>query len=133
MAEQGVHYMFSGRFDSAFLEELYANDLDTAIDMFDASVRHIRGELDLVSNCFHADDCEGLRRVIHKIKPLFGYVGLPAFQERVQRFENACAAASNTGELRQEYEEIVSTIQEILPVLWQELERMKSFSNTSVS
>jgi len=125
--------MFSGRFDSAFLEDLYSDDLETAIEMFGSSLHHIALELTLIEECFRNGDPEGLRRLFHKIKPLFGYVGLPAFQERLHRFEKVCTEAGHTTYFREEYEAIIATIHEILPLLSQELENMRTYSNSRVS
>ena len=81
MNNPGVHYMFSGRFDSAYLSELYANDIDTAQEIFESSISHIAIELNIAMSRFNSGDLEALRRVFHKMKPLFGYVGLPLLQD----------------------------------------------------
>jgi HPt (histidine-containing phosphotransfer) domain-containing protein len=133
MNNPGVHYMFSGRFDSAYLSELYANDIDTAQEIFESSINHIAIELNIAMSRFNSGDLEALRRVFHKMKPLFGYVGLPLLQDYVQRFEQRCSDVKHIEELRKEYEDIISVIGDTLDMLRQELYRMKSFNNAKVS
>ena len=133
MNNSGVHYMFSGRFDSAYLSDLYGGDLDTAMERFESSINHIAIELNIAVSRFNSGDPEALRRVFHKMKPLFGYVGLPALQDYVQRFEQRCYDVKHIEELRKEYEDITSVIGDTLSMLRQELYRMQSFNNAKVS
>lgn len=133
MNNSGVHYMFSGRFDSAYLTDLYGGDLDTAMEIFESSINHIAIELNISVSRFNSDDPEALRRVFHKMKPLFGYVGLPALQEYVQRFEQRCSDVKHIEELRREYQDISTVIGDTLNMLRQELYRMQSFNQAQVS
>jgi hypothetical protein len=133
MNTQGVHYMFSGRFDTSFLSELYGGDMESAREIFDTSVHHLSLELKNAINHFNNGDLVALRRVFHKIKPLYGYVGLPALHDYVLRFESKCAEVSDTDELRYEFEKMTATIGDSLHVLRQELGRMRSFSKTKAS
>ncbi len=133
MNSQGVHYMFSGRFDSSFLSELYGGDMDSAREIFDTSVHHLSLELKNALNHYNNGDVVALRRVFHKIKPLYGYVGLPALHDHVLSFENRCSNVQDISELRNEFEIITSVMGESLHVLRQELGRMRSFSNTKAS
>ncbi len=133
MNSQGVHYMFSGRFDSSFLSQLYGGDMDSAREIFDTSVHHLSLELKNAINHYENGDLVALRRVFHKIKPLYGYVGLPTLHDHILRFENKCAEVSDISELRYEFEKIISTIGDSLHILRQELGRMRSFTNAKAS
>jgi hypothetical protein len=133
MNSQGVHYMFSGRFDSSFLSQLYGGDMDSAREIFDTSVHHLSLELKNAINHYENGDLAALRRVFHKIKPLYGYVGLPTLHDHILRFENKCAEVSDISELRYEFEKIISTIGDSLHILRQELGRMRSFTNSKAS
>lgn len=133
MNAKGIHYMFSGIFDSSFLSQLYGGDMDSARELFDTSVHHLSLELKNAINHYNNGDIVALRRVFHKIKPLYGYVGLPALHDHVLRFENKCEMVTDTSELRDEFEMMISTIGDSLHVLRQELGRMRSFSNAKAS
>jgi hypothetical protein len=125
--------MFSGRFDSSFLSQLYGGDMDSAREIFDTSVHHLSLELKNAINHYENGDLAALRRVFHKIKPLYGYVGLPTLHDHILRFENKCAEVSDITELRYEFEKIISTIGDSLHILRQELGRMRSFTNSKAS
>lgn len=47
-----------------------------------------------INTCFRDDDSAALKSAVHKIKPLFGFVGLTNLQTLCLRFENACENSS---------------------------------------
>lgn len=125
--------MFSGRFDTRYLSELYADDTETAMEMFSSSIWHISLEMKNAVENYRSGDLEGVRKVFHKIKPLFGYVGLPALQEHVQTFERKCLTVENVESVRRDYEELITVIGDTLQMLQQELNNMHSFTNSRAS
>ena len=133
MSNNKLRYIFSGRFDTDYLQELYENDMDTIMDIFESSIYSITSEINNGVHHYHNGDVESLRRVFHKIKPLFGYVGLPSLQEYVHDFENKCSIVSGIEQLTNDYERIIGIISDSVNVLTQELSRMKMYSNLKVS
>jgi Hpt domain len=129
MNREEIQYVYSGRFDTAFLNELYAEDVESAAEVFESSLKLISSESINAEANFRQGDIESLRKLFHKIKPLFGYVGLLKVQELVQHFENACHSANNIEELRKEYDELNIMINESVNIIRQELIRMKMFLN----
>jgi len=133
MSHNNLRYIFSGGFDTEYLRELYDNDIDMIMEMFGNSIDTMRSEVANSIGHFHAGDVEGLRRLFHKIRPLFGYVGLNALQEYVLDFENKCSMVSGVEMLSRDYERLVSMVSDAVVLLEQELERMKAFTNLKVS
>ena len=133
MGNPAVRYMFSGRFDTGYLAELYADDTEIAIEMFTSSIWHISLEMKNAVENYRSGDLEGVRKVFHKIKPMFGYVGLPSLQEHVQQFEKKCLMVEDVESIRKEYEELSSLIGETIQMLQQELNNMHSFTNSRAS
>ena len=41
MNKEEIQYVYSDRFDSAFLEEIYAGDIQTAAEIFESSLNHL--------------------------------------------------------------------------------------------
>jgi hypothetical protein len=129
MNKEEIQYVYSGRFDTAFLNELYADDVETAAETFESSLNHLTTEIGNADILFRNGDVESLRKLFHKIKPLFGYVGLLKVQEKVQQFEDACHAAGHAGDIRKNYEELNIQISEASNIIRQELIRMKMYLN----
>jgi chemotaxis protein histidine kinase CheA len=133
MSHNNLRYIFSGRFDTDYLQELYDNDLDTIMDIFESSITAITAEVGHAVHHYHNGDLDSLRRVFHKIKPLFGYVGLPSLQEYVHDVENKCAHVNSVEQITPDYERIIGIVSDTVNVLTQELARMKMYSNLKVS
>jgi chemotaxis protein histidine kinase CheA len=133
MSHNNLRYIFSGRFDTDYLQELYDNDLDTIIEIFESSITAITAEVGHAVHHYHNGDLDSLRRVFHKIKPLFGYVGLPSLQEYVHDVENKCAHVNNVEQITTDYERIIGIVSDTVNVLTQELARMKMYANLKVS
>jgi hypothetical protein len=129
MSKEEIQYVYSGRFDAAFLDEMYAGDIQTAAEIFESSLNHLVPVTDEANAIFHKGDVESLRKLFHKIKPLYGYVGLLKVQAKVQHFEDACTSAANTEELGTAYEELVLLMTESINIIRQELIRMKMYLN----
>jgi HPt (histidine-containing phosphotransfer) domain-containing protein len=125
--------MFSARFDAEYLKELYDNDMDTIMEMFGTSIEAIRAEMARSNSHHQHGDIESLRRVFHKMKPVFGYVGLNSLQEYVHDFENKCSMAPRVEMISRDYELLVSMVSDAVALLEQELKRMKTFTNLKVS
>lgn len=83
-------FQFSPPIDSRYLIELYAGDYmmigETFADVlaeYDVFVQHI-------NDGYEQRDRVALKSAVHKIKPLFGFVGLLTLQAECQDFENSC-------------------------------------------
>ena len=85
--DQKIAFYFSPELDTAFLQELYGDDLQQAEFVFESTVQQLRNELPLVESRFHDGDIAGLKKVVHKMKPLFGYTGLNETIIRIYRFK----------------------------------------------
>jgi hypothetical protein len=129
MNKEEIQYIYSGRFDTAFLEEMYAGDIQTAAEIFESSLNHLLPAADESGTLYRNGDVEALRKYFHKIKPLYGYVGLLKVQAKVQHFEDACATAGIPDELKTEFNELQILMAESLSIIRQELIRMKMYLN----
>jgi Hpt domain len=129
MNKEEIQYIYSGRFDTAFLYELYENDVQSAAEVFESSLKQLSLEISNAEDHFRQGDIESLRKLYHKIKPLFGYVGLLKVQDFVQHFENACHTSSNIEEISGNYNELKIMIGEAVNIIRQELIRMKMYLN----
>ena len=106
-----VQFSFSTHFDQHFLNELYEGDLKSAEEVFHSSVVQLRQELDDAELLFSKNDITGLRKLFHRIRPLFGYVGLLGTQELVKTFEETCITF-------RESEGLLSAFESIKTVVW---------------
>lgn len=122
-------FIFSEYFDISFLEELYGGDLVAAVEVFNSAHMQIVDELGFAAEHFKEGNIPAVKKVYHKIKPLFGYVGLTEVQDFVQRFEESCHQAQSKAQLQDAYDNINAIIGEAIIRIQQESERLKDHIN----
>ena len=122
-------YIFSDHFNQAYLDDLYDGDLRAAEEIFDSSIREISSEMSLASVFFDQGNVDGVRRVYHKIKPLFGYVGLLPVQEFVQQFEDNCLRHAATGDLLFTFNQVNEIVLDALHLIREEQIKLRTYNN----
>ena len=88
---------------------------------YDDFVRHI-------IDAYEQGDRTALKSAVHKIKPLFGFVGLLTLQAECQDFENRCsdAAADN---LADSYTSLKAKLLKVRSLIESEKDRLQRFNN----
>ena len=86
-------FQFSPPIDSRYLIELYAGDYDMIAETFTDVLTEYDVFVQHLNDSYGQGDRVALKSVIHKIKPLFGFVGLLTLQAECQDFENSCIPA----------------------------------------
>ena len=108
------HYVYSDGFDRLFLDELYSGDTRTAEEIFGTSLAQVELSMQLAEIECRSEDPTRLRRVIHHVKPLFGYMGLLSVQDSVQQFEDLCGGERDMAIVRAAFEELLAIVQEAM-------------------
>ncbi|MBS1660089.1 MAG: Hpt domain-containing protein [Bacteroidetes bacterium] len=87
-------FVFSDAINSTYIIELYAGDYVMIEETFSDVLMEYDGFVQKINTCFRQGDSLALKSAIHKIKPLFGFVGLTDLQSNCLRFEDACLTSS---------------------------------------
>src|SRR5690242_3785782 len=87
--------------DHAFIRKIFQSFLDSGLD----------GDLQQVESCFTSNDTDGLRKVIHKLKPAFGFVGLTSIEEQCREMELLCVNARSLNDLTEKITELLNAMQ----------------------
>ncbi|MBX2924082.1 MAG: hypothetical protein KF746_17920 [Chitinophagaceae bacterium] len=123
-----ILFAFSPDLDSDFLKDLYGEDLQQAEAVFESSVQQLRNELLLAQARFHAGDTAGLKKVVHKMKPLFGYIGLNEIMQQFAAFEEVCVKATSITETEKGFNDITSITEQAIQKIEKETRRLKQFN-----
>jgi len=126
--EQKISFRFSPELDIDFLQELYGEDLQQAEMVFESSAKQLRIELSLAEARFHDGDIPGLKKSVHKIKPLFGYMGLNKIMSEFAAFEQECAQANEPALVEPGFQHIRMIAAEALQKVDNELKRLKQYN-----
>ncbi|MBK8562347.1 MAG: PAS domain S-box protein [Saprospiraceae bacterium] len=111
--------------DAAQLHDLYADDHEYALDMFDAFFEKMRDEYPQLRPLFEKRDWAGLSKLAHKLKPAFPMVGLSWLEADFQKLETEAKAGAS----EQDIELIIKQIEEKaaagIPLVKAEMERLR--------
>ena len=121
-------FNFSDHFDHQFLDDLYAGDTISAEEVFQSSLIQIEQELEEAEILYAKGDITGVRKLFHRIKPLFGYVGLLSVQDYVQQFENSCLVIREQEALLTAFNNIKEIIRDASGLIREEKQKLSEYN-----
>jgi HPt (histidine-containing phosphotransfer) domain-containing protein len=124
-------FIFSHTIDAAFLHEMYEEDYQYIEVIFEKVLDGFDENLQALQDNHRDNNLELLRKSVHKIKPSFGFVGLPAVQEKCRDFEAKCQAATSIHELDADFAALMKSLQDARTIITEEYSRLKSFNQTN--
>ena len=81
-------FAFHPSIDTQSLTTLYGSDYLQIQVIFNIVVSQFDEDLSAIQKAYSQNDLESLKRAVHKIKPVFGFVGLPGILEACKVFES---------------------------------------------
>jgi len=114
---------YNHKLDTSYLQDAYGQDNHYAFDIFETFIEIVGDELKTLEN--NINNHEVLKKHLHKIKPIFTMVGLSHISLIVQEMEGSLDA-SDEQLLKTLYIKFSSEIDEFLPIIRSEYERLKS-------
>jgi len=88
----------------------------------------------LVSNVLSAHqsgNIPSLKTAVHKIKPVFGFVGLTGVHQQCQEFENLCLSLGAPGDIEKEFVSLKNKLEQSQILLEEERQRLRSFNQNA--
>lgn len=120
-----MSYQFSPELDHAKLDELYMGDPGIACEVFAAFVQETISLIPRLEESFQRNDRQEFRKLLHKLKPGFLYVGLTDIFERMSDAEKHCQAVDDLDSMEPALSELFSDIKARIPVVRRELEQLQ--------
>lgn len=122
-------FIFNEKIDSDYLFSLYEDDYQYIEEIFCTTLTYFDADFKAIQQSFETNNLSELKRAIHKIKPTFGFVGLPLVQHICKEFEDICQKANSSNELITEYQQIVITLAESKELIASEYNKLKEFNS----
>ena len=122
-------FIFNEKIDSDYLYSLYEDDYQYIEEIFATTLAHFDADYKSIRIAYESNNLLELKRAIHKIKPTFGFVGLPLVQQICQEFEDICQKANASNELKTEYQQIVITLADSKDLIAREYNKLKEFNS----
>jgi HPt (histidine-containing phosphotransfer) domain-containing protein len=83
-------FVFSDAFNGEYIIELYAGDYIMIEETFGDVLKEYDVFIETINSCYEKKELSALKSAIHKVKPLFGFVGLTSLQSQCRQFEQTC-------------------------------------------
>ena len=122
-------FIFNEKLDADYLYSLYEDDYQYIEEIFQTTLAHFNEDLNSIKDAYQANNISDLKKAIHKIKPTFGFVGLPLVQNICKDFEDICHKATSSTDLTSEYKQIVVTLAESKELIASEYNKLKEFNS----
>src|SRR5215469_9271665 len=88
-------FKFSDAINSQYIIDLYAGDYVMIEETFTDVLHEYDAFVERIITSYRENDRTALKSAVHKIKPLFGFVGLTNLQACCLQFENSCLDLPN--------------------------------------
>ena len=129
MSQVSSHtFIFSDKIDTNYIYGMYENDYPYIESMFKAVVDHFDEDLAAIRNNYAQKNVELLRKSVHKVRPSFGFAGMPVVQEKCSEFEKKCQVAKSINELEMDFPVFMKCLEEAGTVIIEEYKKLKSFN-----
>jgi HPt (histidine-containing phosphotransfer) domain-containing protein len=132
VSNQAEHktFIFNEKIDKELLISLYEDDFLYMEEIFSITLTQLRPDIITLNSAFEAGDLPALQKAVHKIKPSFGFVGLPVTQELCKQFEDFCAAATTMEQVASRYPELCDRLKESVTIIESEHGKFKEYTQS---
>ncbi|MDP4129057.1 MAG: Hpt domain-containing protein [Bacteroidota bacterium] len=122
-------FIFNAEIDTNYLQSLYGDDYVYLQEVFATVLNDYESLTDNIEYSFTSGNLTALRAAVHKIKPVFGFVGMTAVQQECQQFENSCGTVTSPDMLARDFEVLKNRIILSRQVLEEEKKKLEIFNS----
>jgi HPt (histidine-containing phosphotransfer) domain-containing protein len=122
-------FIFNPAIDSSYLQSLYGDDYVYLQEIFATVLKDYESLTDNIEYSYTSGNLNALRAAVHKIKPVFGFVGLTTVQQECQQFENTCGTVSSPDMLTHDFEALKDRIFQSKQVIEEEKKKLEIFNS----
>ena len=125
--DENGNFVFNEMLSRKHLHELLGNDFEYAKALFEIFESTIVPQIDDVKILFHQNDPSAFSKIIHKIKPTFSMVGIPGFDELLNRLELQSGNTNNLNLLQEDYQAFLDRAGIYIPIIHHEKVRLEKY------
>jgi HPt (histidine-containing phosphotransfer) domain-containing protein len=122
-------FVFNAEIDTNYLNSLYGDDYIYLQEVFDTVLKDYQSLTDNIEYSYTSGNLTALRSAVHKIKPVFGFVGLTVVQQQCQQFEQICGTVSSPDKLAGDFETLKNKIFESKLLIEEERKRLEIYNS----
>lgn len=117
--------LFDERLDAETLHNLYEDDYEHAEVVFQQFVKSAPLQMLEIDKNFAENTRDTFREKIHKLKPVFSFVGLTGLSNQAAAIEEQCKNGCSINEIENEYLDFKTNFSNSLPVVEEVLQKLK--------
>ena len=122
-------FIFNNEIDSQCITDLYGDDYAYVEEVFGTVLKEYGELTDNINSAYTSSDILALKAAVHKMKPIFGFVGLKTIQQHCQLFENKCQSATNLDLLAHDYKLLNDNLAVSRTLLEEEKKKLERFNS----
>ncbi|HXB31404.1 MAG TPA: Hpt domain-containing protein [Puia sp.] len=122
-------FVFNAEIDANYLNSLYGDDYNYMQEVFNTVLDEYVSLTDNIEFSHSSGNLAALKASVHKIKPVFGFVGLTSVQQQCQQFEQICSTVSSPDQLSGEFEALKNKIFQSKLLIEEEKKKLELFNS----
>ena len=122
-------FVFNAEIDANYLNSLYGEDFVYLQEIFETVLNDYQSLTDNIEYSYSSGNLAALRSAVHKIKPVFGFVGLTAVQQLCQQFEQTCSTVQSPDQLAGDFETLKNKIFQGKQIIEEEKKKLEVFNS----
>jgi|SRR6185437_412530 len=121
--------IFDQRLDNEFLQSIYEGDAEHAMVVFSQFLQMVPPMMKDIDESYKAGIVEDFRKKVHKVKPVFSFVGLTTLTKKAELLETKCKEVSEISDISNLYKELKNQYSLGFPIIEKEVKRLKKQVN----
>lgn len=117
---------FDQRLDNEFLQSIYEDDVEHALTVFSEFLHTSPALMKEIEQSYQAGTVENFRQKVHKMKPVFSFVGLTHLTQKAEILEKKCKEITQINDINYLYKELKEGYSNDFPIIENELERLRN-------
>lgn len=126
---ENLSIIFDQRLNIEFLQSIYEDDVEHALMVFSQFLEMAPSLMKEIEVSYESGVVESFRQKIHKIKPVFSFVGLTELTAKAEILEKKCKEISLIAEISNQYKEFKNQYSEGFPIIQNEVKRLEEQIN----
>jgi hypothetical protein len=122
-------FIFNEKIDRQYLFSLYEDDLSYIEEIFKTTLDQLNTVFIELPGTFKAGEKETIRKIIHKIKPAFGFTGFIGTEKACKEFEDDCLNETSNDSLAENYHSLWSILKDTLIRMQKQYDQLKEFNS----
>ncbi|MEO6838948.1 MAG: Hpt domain-containing protein [Ginsengibacter sp.] len=126
---ENVSIVFDQRLDIEFLQSIYEDDIEHAFMIFSQFLQKGPELMKDIEESYSSGEVEAFRQKVHKMKPVFSFVGLTHLTIKADIIEKKCKEISQIYDIDYLYQEFLTQYSNDFPIIENEVNRLKEQLN----